>query len=270
MIPLPNLPDNSHKILILVGIASIFASFYLHNTYEQKIDLLIEKNSTFIDSANVLSLEIERRKEELLDKDSVLSLKYNRKRLISGDSSNLVFARVIVGDSTSLVYTEEVKTYWESYKDALNRENILYKKIESTNTRIESENDSFFMFFSIYFMIAGALIFFGGIILLERRESQNNILSLRQNAHLPFVHLNCQSCGQRFSAIVKYGTNYENTSNYSFCTECYNEGKFTEPDISFEEMISKVERGILHLSKRRKKRILKSLQNLDRWKRDRY
>ena len=46
----------------------------------------------------------------------------------------------------------------------------------------------------------------------------------------------CNSCGR---PIVKkeYGTNKDGRLNPEFCCDCYQNGEYTEPDITLEEMI---------------------------------
>ena len=46
----------------------------------------------------------------------------------------------------------------------------------------------------------------------------------------------CNSCGR---PIVKedYGTNEDGSLNPEFCKDCFQEGKYTEPDITLTEMI---------------------------------
>ena len=46
----------------------------------------------------------------------------------------------------------------------------------------------------------------------------------------------CNSCGQ---PIVKkdYGTNKDGSPNPDYCKDCFQDGEFTEPDITLNEMI---------------------------------
>ena len=46
----------------------------------------------------------------------------------------------------------------------------------------------------------------------------------------------CNSCGK---PIVKedYGTNEDGSLNPEFCKDCFQDGKYTEPDITLTEMI---------------------------------
>lgn len=48
----------------------------------------------------------------------------------------------------------------------------------------------------------------------------------------------CNSCGR---PIVKadYGTNADGSLNDEYCKDCFQNGEFTEPDITLEEMITR-------------------------------
>ena len=48
----------------------------------------------------------------------------------------------------------------------------------------------------------------------------------------------CNSCGR---PIVKadYGTNAYGSLNEEYCKDCFQNGEFTEPDITLEEMITR-------------------------------
>ncbi len=54
----------------------------------------------------------------------------------------------------------------------------------------------------------------------------------------------CQSCGMPFGGEVERGTESDGSLSLDYCIDCYKNcyknGKFTEPDITFEEMVTKV------------------------------
>lgn len=51
----------------------------------------------------------------------------------------------------------------------------------------------------------------------------------------------CQSCGMPLSKDARGGgTNADGSKNTEYCSNCYENGKFTEPDITMEQMHSKV------------------------------
>jgi hypothetical protein len=49
--------------------------------------------------------------------------------------------------------------------------------------------------------------------------------------------LMCQSCGMPMKIDSDFGTNADKTKNQEYCTYCYQNGAFTTPDITMEEMI---------------------------------
>lgn len=50
----------------------------------------------------------------------------------------------------------------------------------------------------------------------------------------------CQSCGMPMENPEDFGTNKDKSSNSDYCHFCFQNGKFTEPDITKEQMISRV------------------------------
>ena len=47
----------------------------------------------------------------------------------------------------------------------------------------------------------------------------------------------CQSCGMPLRSLVDFGTANQGYRVNEYCRFCYQDGKFTQPDISLEEMI---------------------------------
>lgn len=49
----------------------------------------------------------------------------------------------------------------------------------------------------------------------------------------------CQSCAMPMAKPDDFGTNADNSRNQEYCRYCYQGGKFTEPNITMEQMIEK-------------------------------
>jgi hypothetical protein len=49
----------------------------------------------------------------------------------------------------------------------------------------------------------------------------------------------CQSCAMPLQKPGDFGTNADGSKNNEYCQYCYQKGKFTEPDITMEQMIEK-------------------------------
>lgn len=47
----------------------------------------------------------------------------------------------------------------------------------------------------------------------------------------------CQSCGMPMGKLSEYGTNADGSQNFKFCMHCFQNGAFTQPNITMDEMI---------------------------------
>lgn len=50
----------------------------------------------------------------------------------------------------------------------------------------------------------------------------------------------CQSCGMPMEKSDDFGTDKNGDKNSDYCNFCYQKGKFTEPNVTMEQMIDKV------------------------------
>ncbi|OWT33720.1 hypothetical protein BGI41_00915 [Methanobrevibacter sp. 87.7] len=49
----------------------------------------------------------------------------------------------------------------------------------------------------------------------------------------------CNSCGKPMTRTDELGTNKDGSPNEYYCADCYQNGEFTEPDLTVEDMIVK-------------------------------
>jgi hypothetical protein len=122
-----------------------------------------------------------------------------------------------------------------------------------------------------YYLIAllGSLFFILGYYGIYHEQSVKDKILVNQQRNLQISHTRCQSCGKFFSSMIKHGHERDNSESKSFCNGCYENGQFTEPDITF----SAIERRALDTIERTKKesrQLSKLLRNLERWRIDTY
>ncbi len=81
----------------------------------------------------------------------------------------------------------------------------------------------------------------------------------------------CQSWGKTYSSVILNG-HYENGDiNPAFCNNCYDNGKFVEPELTFDELINRTDSGFCaKKSKFQKFQLRDRLNGLERWKKDQY
>ncbi|RTE06741.1 zinc ribbon domain-containing protein [Paenibacillus whitsoniae] len=82
-------------------------------------------------------------------------------------------------------------------------------------------------------------------------------------------HKNCQSCGMPLVSREGHqgGTEVDGTRSTSYCKICYQNGKFTAPDMTLEQMreIVKQKLGEFGIPKFLRGLFTRNLHKLDRW-----
>lgn len=78
----------------------------------------------------------------------------------------------------------------------------------------------------------------------------------------------CQSCGMPLSRdALGGGTNADGSRSAEYCSHCYLSGRFTEPNLSVEEMMTKVEGKLreMHFPGFLARRFTRNIPHLGRW-----
>jgi hypothetical protein len=80
----------------------------------------------------------------------------------------------------------------------------------------------------------------------------------------------CQSCAMPMNSSDMFGTKSDGTKTDEFCTYCYQNGQYTDPDITAREMIDKcvsiMSRQNIMPEEQARDLMTKTLPNLNRWK----
>jgi hypothetical protein len=78
----------------------------------------------------------------------------------------------------------------------------------------------------------------------------------------------CQSCGMPLSRdIAGGGSHSDGSRSAEYCSHCYQGGRFTEPNLSLEEMMAKVEGKLrsMHIPSFLARRFTRNIPHLNRW-----
>ncbi|MEI7556516.1 zinc ribbon domain-containing protein [Candidatus Chlorohelix sp.] len=79
---------------------------------------------------------------------------------------------------------------------------------------------------------------------------------------------NCQSCGMPLARDPKGGgTNADGSKNSEFCSNCYQNGSYTEPDLTMNQMLTKVKGKLkeMHFPGLMINMMTRDIANLKRW-----
>lgn len=79
----------------------------------------------------------------------------------------------------------------------------------------------------------------------------------------------CQSCFKEIIFPQERGTESDGEPSKNFCSDCYINGLYTEPELTFKNASKRLSKKMdeLNYSERRKRKGLKKFKNLDRWRR---
>ena len=80
----------------------------------------------------------------------------------------------------------------------------------------------------------------------------------------------CQSCGMPLSKdALGGGTNVDGSRSTEYCSHCYLEGRFTAPNLSVDEMMTKVEGKLrqMRIPGFLARRMTRNIPELRRWQR---
>lgn len=260
-----NIPDKIPKLFVLLGILMMGFSYFNHDQIEKNYFNKIDQYSNSNDSTQIGFIILKNEEEKIKKSSENLSLQYDVVNPISKKDSSIVFTRIIRGKENEMLVSDSINTLWTNYSNKKFRQEILIKKDELLGEKLKEEkslretyddqNDQLRMIGYIFFIMG----FIGW--LFDEPDSEKKII-IKQNDKL---YEFCQSCGKIFSSMRKYGTEVDNSPNYAFCIECYEQGKFTNPLLTKEEFLA----SRMEVHKKRNwlvKKIIKNrIGNLERW-----
>jgi|Deesub1362B_J571_1020462.scaffolds.fasta_scaffold00357_19 radical SAM superfamily enzyme len=81
-------------------------------------------------------------------------------------------------------------------------------------------------------------------------------------------HTICQSCGMPITMGGFYGTNKDGSRNEDYCAFCYQNGEFTEPKLTKNQMVRRITKFLkkMYPEPMAKKMAKDTVKNLKRWK----
>ena len=229
-----NIPDKIYKLLILVGALLIGFGFYKLDITEKDYFSEIEKYRTLGDSISINTIKLEKRKSDLIKISNNLSITYEVENQISSNDSTLYFNRMLIGDKNTLIVSDSLQKLWVSYINSNFEFKLLDKKLSITDEHLEEKQKLKKSYFDNFEKILnlGYFFFFIGIILWAIDSENDTSKKIKQHEKI-FNH--CQSCAKNFSSMRNYGKNLDGSLNFAFCSECYYNGKFIEPNLQKEE-----------------------------------
>ncbi|MES2513099.1 MAG: zinc ribbon domain-containing protein [Bacteroidota bacterium] len=119
----------------------------------------------------------------------------------------------------------------------------------------------------IFFSFIAVVLVMAGLSSWADKEKREAFYKIRENIDKPHFTYNCQSCGRAFNAMIVPAKDGE-VKNYRFCSDCYEDGKLKEPDLTLQELKNRTKTYLIsrNLSERKIRNILSKLEKLHRWR----
>lgn len=270
---IPSIPDKFYKLLVLLGIILIGFSFYTIKENEKNYFNKIDTYNNIVSELKILELEIENEENKLIDYDDDISIKYNVKKSIKKNKNGKIsFTYTVLGEKNSLIASKLMTIKWDNYEAKNFKFKILNQKRENYATYLKDVEKHKLLLEDECsdYLLAGIILFSLGLITWLTEDSLiNSINEFNKNKKInEKLYTNCQSCGMRFSSARFYGKNKDESNSNAFCEDCYQNGEFTEPELTLEQVKEKAKPFIKTNFLGRSK--LNHLNRLERFNRNKY
>ena len=264
--------DFFYKLITFVGIAVIV---FAYTSFENSKSINESQNDKFLRqeaNLNASLKSVARLKQYFADYDKYFDtrLEDDLKKL----HPKLLNDYIRIMDSIAIKEEEygfqQGKIYGNAITSASNK--LETYKLEREIWKSSNERFYYDSAINISLMVIGGLLSIFGLKHWFRKDSFDNNLLIRENLDKPNFSTNCQSCGKGFNSVITYSNENNGIKNYHFCSGCYENGSFIEPDLTLQKIKERT-KSYLHLHKKSEaqvKQILKKLNNLDRWKMNSY
>lgn len=265
-------PDKLHKFLVLIGsILVAFIYFQKENVYKE-YENRIDSNNRFIDSIEVQIKKLEFESKEMVKYANSLSLKHNVENPLKQDKKlNLEFSRVLKGSESEVMVSDSIQKYWNKYGKNEAETSLLIEKSKIIDERLNEEreykNDKIenlnsYENIGMFFLVIGLLMWIFIEFPVNNEEIEHYSKKIEDR-----TYRECQSCGNRFTSLRKYGKEITGENNYAFCSSCYENGKFTNEELTFEDVVNDIKKKIKKKDWIERTIILNRIKKLERWNR---
>ncbi len=265
---MPEIPDKLHHFLIVMG---LFLIGYGYVTNDDKYAEYSKKYATheaIEDSLEYLNLQLPIEEELFLEKCTGFEKFYNLENIISRNTGGkLAFRQVVTKDSAVNNGLIKLESDWRNLLLLQVKEDLLKQKLGNlsmvdgdakTELGYWREQFGWMEVLGVILTVLGFVIWVAEIF---KKDEEKLVLQAKK------VRKCCQSCGNEFNAMRPNAKNADDSINLAFCTSCYSNGEFTEPEVKMEEMFKRyaerkeIKNGVVLRLKR------KEFEALERWRR---
>lgn len=267
-----NVPDKLYKLPILMGAILVGYGIYFGNTEEDKYISKVNEYNHFLDSIRISVFERNYKLQVLTKKSDIISRQYCVDNPIKERDSIISFTRKLSGTPNELIVNDSISAEWDKLEIHRYKIDLLKKKESLFSTKLDAaekeKEASLDLSLKIYEI--GFFLIFIGVTFWSYEEILKPSLKKKNKKLHKVVYPHCQSCGKRFSPVLKYGINRDKTDNYAFCANCYKNGFFIDKSLSYSDVVSEALEATKSKNRLYKWLLKRRLSNLERWRLNQY
>lgn len=267
-----NIPDKFYKLFVLIGILLVGYSYYQMDREERIYFEKIDGYNKVQDSLAIAVFIRNYKLNEIKRKADRISETYCVDNPLVEMDSILKFSKKLNGTKEELLVSDSIDVLWENFQVHKFKIELLKKREEIESKQLEDAKKLKSSYFKIYKVLqeSGFYLLFIGMFLWVIDQPWINAKSKESKKQFEKIYSFCQSCGMKFSPIRAYGTEKNKDSNYSFCKNCFKDGKFTNKELTHEEVITSARETTKHKNWFYRKLLGNRLSKLERWKQNEY
>lgn len=265
---IPTLPDNLWKLFLLGGILLVAFAYFEGEKIDNKFADQTASYLSYLDSVQIRHKYLLRQQENLKHRAKIIALKNGVENPLTFNDTIINFDRVVTGDPKAVAASDSINMLFDAYSDGKFELELIDQQMDKREkqwNKVVDESKDYKPQF-IAFLTFGFILFFAGYAGITAQQVQQDELIKRQLGEKPIYYRYCQSCARIFSSLRHHGTESNGDKNKAFCIECYENGAFTEPDLTVLRLKAKLRTQIKQLDFIDKLRLNLRLKKLDRWK----
>jgi hypothetical protein len=272
MLNLPTPPtDNLYKFISIFGLVlAILGVFYTETKsleLSQEIYSLEREKNVF----NIEKSKIERKRNYLKDKIDDFNSRADIKSKPIVNDSVISWTRIISGSKELMSESNNISTLIEELREVEIEIEKKQVEINSKESIIElkiNQDEKIFEIIDVLIPIGVILSFFGFVLWYDKSQKFQDEILKEQFLQVQ-KDKNCQSCGIILSSDVKYtNTTEEEKKRIKYCSNCYSNEQFIEPNLTYYEMRDKIKSRLQELGANKVQIFfyLTRIKSLDRWR----
>lgn len=262
-----HIPDNIYKIIIAIGLIALAFGYLALEENKKKYNESTRELQLQRDAVKETIGNLNVSKTKYYKMADRLSKKYELPNPLQAKDTAAVAALLSGGGAP---VNDSLFSLYLLHQEETGLLNIQQRKLTVLRTYLQEASDEHDsnLFRLKLIGYAGLIFFFIGLMGLTEQESDEDRLKYYHPNGQKKYYDRCQSCAKKFSAMITCGTQEDGSYNSAFCHACFDKGKFTEPELTKEEMWKRVKaatRNVKGLSVRKR-----MIDKLDRWKANLY